>query len=79
MGLHELLRINDPVRDLISAGAAVAKLREAAVAEGMLQLMGDGLRKVREGITTMTEVLHVTGEGQHNLLAKQLDVQEDAK
>ncbi|MCA9172935.1 MAG: type II/IV secretion system protein [Planctomycetales bacterium] len=76
VGLHELLTITDDLRDLIVAGVPVAELRAAAVATGMIPLLNDGLSKVREGITTVTEVLHVAGDGQHHTLARDLETEE---
>jgi len=59
VGLFELLRVTDPVRDAIARGAAHAELRKLAVVEGMRPLRRDGWRKVLAGITTVEEVLRV--------------------
>ncbi|MBO4548592.1 MAG: type II/IV secretion system protein, partial [Abditibacteriota bacterium] len=58
-GIHELLNVNDEVRELIVRKAPVANLREAAKANGMHELREDGLIKVLEGITTPDEVMRV--------------------
>ena len=58
-GIHEMLTVNDEVRELIVRKAPVANLREAAKANGMHELREDGLVKVIEGITTPDEVMRV--------------------
>ena len=61
IGLHELLSVDDHLRDAITAEVSLSQLRESALKDGMLTLAHDGFRKVREGITTLDEVLHVIG------------------
>lgn len=58
-GIHELLSVNDEVRELIVRKAPVSNIREAAKANGMNELREDGLLKVLEGITTPDEVMRV--------------------
>ncbi|MCD6304076.1 MAG: Flp pilus assembly complex ATPase component TadA [Planctomycetes bacterium] len=60
IGIYELLVANDAVRDLISAGASINKLRAAARESGMTTLAQDGMTKVRAGLTTVEEVFRVT-------------------
>ena len=62
IGAHELLSIEDGLRDAIVRGAPISELRKLAEAGGMLSLKLDAFRKVREGITTIEEVLHLIGE-----------------
>ena len=62
LGLHEILTLNDELRDAVIAGASVAELRRAAVRSGMVTLQYDGFLKVREGITSLEEVLHAAGD-----------------
>jgi general secretion pathway protein E len=59
-GIYELLTIDDALRTLIHDGAPDAALRDHARAHGMLELREDGLRWVRDSITSMEEVLRVT-------------------
>jgi type IV pilus assembly protein PilB len=61
IGIHELLSVNDEIRDAIVAGNSISDLRRIACESGMVTIRHDGLRKVREGITTVEEVLHVAG------------------
>ncbi|MCE9543941.1 MAG: Flp pilus assembly complex ATPase component TadA [Planctomycetia bacterium] len=62
IGIHELLLIDDALRDAITADAPVSTIRQIAHQNGMVTLRHDGFRKVREGITTIEEILHVAGE-----------------
>ncbi len=62
LGLHELLVITEEMRDSIVAGCNIGQLRRLALAEGMIELRIDGLKKAREGLTTVEEVFRVVGE-----------------
>jgi type IV pilus assembly protein PilB len=62
LGIHELLIVNDELRDAIAAGASIGELRRIADRGGMISLRHDGFRKVREGITTIEEILHISGD-----------------
>ena len=61
IGIHELLQVNDELRDGIVAGLSVGHLRQIGKRHGMITLQQDGFRKVREGITTVDEVLQLIG------------------
>ena len=60
VGIFELLLVDGKMRELIHAGAGAARLRGQARAGGMRTLREDGLRKAREGATTIAEVLAET-------------------
>ena len=60
IGLYELLALSDALRHLIVAKQPASKLREQAIRDGMKTLRDDGKRKIREGKTTMEEVLRAT-------------------
>ena len=62
VGIHEILIITDELRDVIVAGASVIELRRIGVQQGMITLRHDGFRKVREGLTTVEEVLQIAGD-----------------
>ncbi|HEV2972171.1 MAG TPA: ATPase, T2SS/T4P/T4SS family [Pirellulales bacterium] len=62
IGIHELLLLNEELRDAIASRAPLQTLEELARRRGMVTLRQDGFRKVREGITTVEEVFHVAGE-----------------
>jgi len=59
-GIYELLVMDDAVRARLLQHRDTGELRRAAVEGGMRTLRMDGLRLVREGITTPEEVLRVT-------------------
>jgi len=59
VGLFELLRINDEVRDAVATRASRAELRDCALRAGLLSLRGDGWLKVEAGLTTVEEVIRV--------------------
>ncbi len=60
VGLYEVMEIGDEVRELILSGASAIELRTKAVENGMLTLRGSGLQKIREGVTTIEEVVRET-------------------
>jgi len=59
MGLHELLPATPEVKQVISSGQNVTKIRDQALAAGMRSLKMDGVRRVIKGQTTLSEVLKV--------------------
>ncbi len=59
LGIYELMRMNDEIRELVVRRAPLADVREAAKANGMHELKEDGLDKVLQGITTPDEVMRV--------------------
>ena len=61
-GIFELLPVGDAVRELILKRSSADVIRDAAVKHGMRTLRDDGWRTVREGITTVSEVVRVTQE-----------------
>jgi type IV pilus assembly protein PilB len=60
IGIYELMRINDPIRDLINQRAPTVVLKQKAVELGMKTLRLDGLRSIFAGDTTIEEVLKYT-------------------
>lgn len=60
IGIYELLRTTDEIRQLATQRVASQVLKQAAMQSGMQTLRVDGWRKVVEGITTIEEVLRVT-------------------
>ncbi|WP_432355784.1 GspE/PulE family protein [Sporosarcina sp. A2] len=59
VAIHEVLLIDDTLRELININATPARMREAAVNSGTIFLIDDGLDKVKQGLTTTEEVLRV--------------------
>jgi type IV pilus assembly protein PilB len=60
VGLYEVMEVTEELRELILVGASSLELRRKAVEEGMLTLRMSGLRKVKEGVTTVDEVVRET-------------------
>lgn len=56
IGIFEVLILNDKIRTLISNNASVLEIKEAAMEEGYLPLVIDGLNKVLNGITNLDEL-----------------------
>lgn len=63
IGIHELLLVNDELRDAVVSNPNINALHGIAMKTGMISLAQDGFRKVREGITTIEEVIQVAGDG----------------
>lgn len=59
LGIHEMMRMNDEIAELIARRAPLADIRDAAKAYGMMELREDGLKKVLLGYTTPEEVMSV--------------------
>jgi type IV pilus assembly protein PilB len=59
-GLYEVMAASPKIRKLIMQGAGADELKEQALAEGMLTLQMDGLKKAAKGITTLEEVIKET-------------------
>jgi type IV pilus assembly protein PilB len=60
VGLYEVMEITDDIRELILIGASALELRKRAIENGMLTLRASGLVKIRNGITTIEEVVRET-------------------
>jgi type IV pilus assembly protein PilB len=59
-GIYELLKVTDPIRELINERAATVSIKQKAVELGMMTLRQDGLRSIFAGDTTIEEVLKYT-------------------
>jgi len=60
IGIFEILEVTPAIRELIESKASAADIEEKAVKEGMHIMLEDGLAKVKNGITTIEEVLRAT-------------------
>jgi type IV pilus assembly protein PilB len=60
VGLYEVMEVTDELRELVLVGASALELRRKAVEEGMVTLRQSGLGKVKEGVTTIDEVVRET-------------------
>lgn len=59
-GIYELLKITDPIRELINERAPTVTIKQKAIELGMVTLRQDGLRSIFAGDTTIDEVLRYT-------------------
>jgi type IV pilus assembly protein PilB len=59
-GLYEVMALTPELRRLILRGGSVAEMRDQAVADGMLTLRMDGIKKVQRGVTSLEEVIKET-------------------
>ena len=60
IGLFEVMEMTEGLRQLVIENAPVSALRRLAIEEGMVTLRQSGLRKVRDGLTTLDEVVRET-------------------
>jgi general secretion pathway protein E len=60
-GIFEILPVDKDVRELVDSKSDFVKIRETAVRKGMRSLRQSALRKLAEGITSVEEVIRVTG------------------
>jgi type IV pilus assembly protein PilB len=60
VGLVEVMVIDDDIRDLILAGGTAIDIKKKAIENGMITLRRSGLVKIKEGITTVEEVVRET-------------------
>jgi type IV pilus assembly protein PilB len=57
IALYEVMQVSPTIRDMILSSASVADIRKQAIGEGMLTLRQSGLTKIRNGVTTIEEVI----------------------
>ena len=60
LSIVEFLTMSDEIRRLVMTHAQARELETAALKEGMISMMDDGLQKAIEGDTTVEEVMRVT-------------------
>ena len=64
IGIFEIFIMNDELRELTLKRVSASELRKAAERAGMRSMFEDGILKVKMGITTLDEVISVTGQGE---------------
>ena len=60
VGLYEVMDITDELREMILCGASSLELKNKALEQGMISLRQSGLRKIKDGLTTVEEVVRET-------------------
>jgi len=62
IGIFEVLIINDSIREAVVAKKTATDIKTLAVKAGMTTMLDDGLNKVKNGLTTLEEIIRVTKE-----------------
>ncbi len=60
IALYEVMPVRDEVKELILEGASAGEIKNTAVRLGMRTLRMSGISKIKEGVTTIEEILRVT-------------------
>ena len=60
VGLYEVLEVDDELKEMILSGGSAFELRQKAMQNGMMTLRMSGLQKIRDGMTTVEEVVRET-------------------
>lgn len=60
IALYEVMPVKDDLKELILRGGSASELKKTAVQLGMKTLRMSGLTKIKEGVTSIEEVLRVT-------------------
>jgi len=58
--IHELLELDDEIREMLLEKRPGSEIRKKAKAKGMAFLRDSALERVRDGITTLKEINKVT-------------------
>ena len=61
VALYEIIEINEALQEGIRSGLSSTELTKIATAQGSVRLIDDGLEKIEQGLTSIDEVLTVTG------------------
>lgn len=59
MGLYEIMLVDEKIQRMTVEGASTDEIKEVAIQNGMHTLLQDGFEKVKEGATSIEEVLRV--------------------
>lgn len=62
VGIHEVLKMNESIKNLVMKNATSGEIEAQAKKEGMLTMLEDGIFKCVAGFTTIEEVLRVVSE-----------------
>ncbi|GAB4257007.1 MAG: type IV-A pilus assembly ATPase PilB [Deferrisomatales bacterium] len=60
VALYEVMPITDGIKELILNGASSMEIKEFAVQEGMKTLRMSGITKIKEGVTTVEEIVRTS-------------------
>ena len=60
VGLYEVMEITDELKDIIMLGGTASELKRKAIESGMMTLRCSGLTKIKDGLTSIEEILRET-------------------
>ena len=60
VALIEVIEVSEEIREMILSGASSIEIKRKGIEEGMISLRRSGLVKIKEGITTIEEVVRET-------------------
>ncbi|MBI3399049.1 MAG: type IV-A pilus assembly ATPase PilB [Deltaproteobacteria bacterium] len=60
IALYEVMPLTEALKELVLNGASSAELKRGAIKEGMKSLRMSGITKMKEGVTTIEEVVRAT-------------------
>ena len=63
VGLYEVMKMSPEIQKMALERQPAEAIRDVAVMQGMTRLRDDGLQKVRQGRTSITEIARVVGSG----------------
>jgi len=76
VGIYEMLIVDDTFRDMINKDSSVSNMRRVFHESKQPSLFEDGLEKVKQGLTTIEEVLRVTeiyGQSEEEVFVENID------
>ncbi|MFO8102328.1 MAG: type II/IV secretion system protein, partial [Dehalococcoidia bacterium] len=57
IGVFEVLQMSDDLRQMLLDNASAGEMKAKALREGLVTMRHDGMQKVKEGVTTPSEVV----------------------
>ena len=60
VGLYEVMLMKEEVKELVLSRASTTEIKKEAIRMGMKTLRQSGIHKIREGVTTIEEILRAT-------------------
>lgn len=60
IALYEVMPLGEALKEAVLSGASGAELKREAIRQGMKSLRMSGITKIKEGVTTIEEVMRVT-------------------
>lgn len=79
IAIHEVLLINEDIKDALSTGISRDKLRELVYQSDVITLLQDGLEKVANGLTSFEELLKIIELDDDDKISGDYDLQTALK